>query len=201
MINQPVPDPNSKETLYHHINLVYGLPGEPILKEEFLHRTWESACSLVRHNRTHKLIQNAVGEYSDLCARVYVLLTILHGAYSHEPNIVTILKDLVGLLDKDLVEEEMQVCAYAEKASVPYFPGLLGTWENIQHVYREKYFPLSVLPRTPHLAYVLYTLNRAEAIGRPTRPEEVFGTLSVMHAKMGEIHSIVQASQSDRSGK
>lgn len=184
------PQQSSKEALYHYIDLVYGHYREPILKEVFLQRTWEIICSLTRHNREHPLIQESVREYRDLCARAYVLLTVLYGAFSHEPSTTSILKDFVRLLGKDLIEEEMKFCAYAEKATAPYFPGLLETWQDIQHVYQKKYFSLSVLPRTPHLAYVLYTLNNAKAIGKTTSPEEIFGTLSVMHARMNEVLSI-----------
>lgn len=193
MNTKQIQDPvKTKEEINKYIEQIYGYPNDIIRKDMFLNKTWDTICSLVQNSRHHPLVQETVREYRNFCPRVFVLLTILHGSFSHEPRMVTILKDLVGLLGDDLTEREMQYCEYAKSLVSPYFPGLLNTWENIQHVYREKYFNLDVLPPTPHHAYVMYTLHNEVAIGRKTSPEEIFGTLSVMHAQMSEIHSIVQ---------
>jgi len=190
--------------LKQELTQIYGFRGEIISREDFLHHAWNGICSFTQGHRNSPLIQEAVREHRDFCARAYVLLTIQYGAFTGEADIVAVLKDLIGLLGKDLIEEEMRICEYASQAKFPYYPGLIEAWEDIQYVYREKYFDLSVLPPTPHLAYTLFTLNMRESIGKKMSPEEMFGKLSVLDGRTKEIHSLVRESQTpggDKEGK
>jgi hypothetical protein len=183
----------TKEALHQHIALVYGAPGEFITKERFLHQTWEALSSLIRHNKHLPLVSATVRDYPYFIAWSYVLMTILHGSYSCEVKLTTFLKDAIDLLGEDLVEKEIELCNYARSAISPFFPGLFDLWQDIQSVHQSEYFDARVLPPTAYHSYVLYVLNNTAAIGRRTSPEEIYGTLSIMHAKMTRITSVVHS--------
>lgn len=172
---------------------VYGYGGESLSKEDFLRDSWGAIASFVKYNRTDPLIASAVRQHPDLIPRTYTLLTILYGAYGHEPNIRGILKDFIDMLNKDLVEEELQICEYArQKTEWSFFPGLQKTWGAIREVYGAEPFDLNLLPPTPYHAYAMLVLNRPESIKRNTDTEEMFGKLSTLHNQMMTVVALVQ---------
>lgn len=189
-----------KALLREQLIQIYGFRGEIIPRKDFLHHSWNGIDSFVKHQRHFPLIRDAVKEHRDFIARMHVILTIQYGAYTHEPDIVSMIKDLIDLLGKNLDKEEEKVCEYAAQTKFPYFPGLIETWKGIEQVYSEKHLDHEVLPRTPHLAYALFTLNNAESIGRKLSSEEMFGKLARLSGQMNEIHEIVRDSQHRDTG-
>jgi hypothetical protein len=182
--------PAGKTALYNYIERLYEHPSETIEKERFFKQTWEALYHLIQHNRYHPLVIAVVKEYPYFIVWSYTLLTILHGSYGHAPRLTTVLKDAVDLLGEDLIEKELRFCEYVRKVQSPFFPGLFDTWLDIQRIHQDEYFNTIVLPPTAYHSYVLYTLNNTAAIGKRTSPEAIYGTLSVMHAKMTKVISV-----------
>lgn len=190
-----------KALLKEYIVNTFGRRGDPIAQENFLHAVWNTTSSFTKMHRDSLLIEKAVKEHRDLLARTYLILTMQYGAFTGEPDTVSVLKDFVGLLDKDFDKKEEEICAYAAQAKFPFFPGLVEVWRSIKSAYDTKYLDVSVLPRTPHLAYVLFTLNSEEPIGnRYMGAEEMFGNLAKLNGQMRTIHDIVRDSQHQGSG-
>ena len=188
--------PSLKEGLVERVHTVYGTSRcEPMIKASFLHDLFYAIDSLVRYNREDPLIQNAVLElkHGDLTFRAFLILSVLYGAYTSPPNKVTILKDFVGMLDKDLGEEELTVCAYAEGKFNAFFPRLHKLWKSIREVYGAKEFDLATLPPTPYRAYTLFALNCKQDIARKIRTQELYIKLCVLQEYMVEIHELIDS--------
>lgn len=175
-----------KEALKNWAQTVHGYqPGEAFTKENFLTDAfWAISCA-VQYNKQNALVRQAVRNYPDLIPRCFTILTILHGAYTAEPNKRSIMSDLIGMLDDDLIEQELEVCTYAKNAGVgSFFPELVRVMETIRNVYESKYLNLDALPPTSHQAYTLYVLNCADKLTRNVCEEEMYGHLSLYAGKL-----------------
>ena len=169
-----------------------GFRGEVLTKEIFLKSLWQHIASLVQYNRENSLVQTAVLDYPELIPRMYVLLSLLYGSYSYQPDIVSILKDLVKHLDQDLEEEELRICEYARGVGKDgFYPELSLTWTMIRRVYGAKEFGLDFLPPTPYHAYALLTLNRPQVIGS-TDHATYFAAMADLHQSMQNVVSLTQ---------
>ncbi|HEY9585341.1 MAG TPA: hypothetical protein VJJ02_01985 [Candidatus Paceibacterota bacterium] len=178
-------------TLRNWINVVYGLfGGEPLPRERFPQDSWRAIADLVHYNKGNPLVAEAVRRHPDLIPRCFTILTVLYGAYTSEPSRVSILKDLVSMLGKDLVEEERRVLEYAQtKGSGSFFPELYKVQEKIREIYATPRFNRAVLPPTPYHAYALHVLNSYDMLGKNTTTDLIFGQLFAHHSRM---ESIVQ---------
>ncbi len=176
----------SAEAALIHNTAVYE-DGKHIAAADFLKTVWEAIGSFVHHNKTNPLLQQTVKAYPDLVPRAFAILTIQFGAYTYEPKKPAILKDLARMLDEDLVEKELSVCAYAANRNGSFFPGLHGFMEDIRGIYGAEHFPLEVLPPNPYHAYALFVLNHPTLLETKLSPEALFGHLAVMHSKMTKV--------------
>lgn len=159
--------------------------GKYIARTDFLKTVWEALGSFVHYNKTNALIRHAVKAYPrSLIPHAYAILTIQFGAYTYEPKRAAILKDFVQMLDQDLVEKELSVCAYAASRNGSFFPGLHNFMEDIRGIYGGEHFPTEVLPPNPYHAYALFVLNHPKLLETKLSPEALFGHLAVMHSKM-----------------
>ena len=163
-------------------------PGDAFAKEDFLVDAFRAITSLVHYHKGNPLVQQAVRNYPDLTPRCFTILTILHGAYTSEPSKRSIMDDVIGMLDSDLVEQELEACTYAKNARAgAFFPELVKVMETIRNVYESKYLSLDALPPTSHQAYTLYVLNCADKLSRKVCEEEMYGHLSVYAGKFEKV--------------
>lgn len=174
--------------LFRWIERVHEFPEEePMDRRGYLHTSWSAIDGFIRLNRTNGIAQVGVREHPDLISRLYAVLTVLYGAYTAQPMLSTMLRDAIPMLDKDLAEEELRVWSYA-KTCVPsggsFFLELFHMLEMIRDVYGAKHFRLEALPPTPHHAYALLTLHRADLLERDLSREELFGHLSTLDARL-----------------
>lgn len=184
-------------------NTVHGRGhGGALSRSDFLQTSWDALSGLVRWNKQNPLIKEAVKAYPDLIPRAFTILSVLYGAYTAPPEKIALLKDFIALLDKDLIEEEMVICAYAKtNGAGAFFPELGKTLEMIHAVYGAEHFDLTVLPPTPYQAYALYVLNCTDFSERTMGTEELFGHLSVINSKMKKGLALAQTSApSEASG-
>lgn len=187
--------PAHKEELRKRIRNIYGSEHtETLTKENFLKETWRVMSSFVHHNKRNLLIQYAAREYPNFTCRAYVILSIRFGKFGYEPTMRSVLDDFVDMLDKDFDEVELGACTYAErKYALSFFPELYALREMINVVYGAKYFDLSVLPPTPHHAFVLIANNCPELLLNKTSPEALYGHMQVLARKIDELHSLVSS--------
>lgn len=167
-------------------------------REDFLPRSWHHITSFISNTRANPLVRDTVKTYRDFSVRAYTLLTVQYGLFNYEPDIVQILKEAIGLLGKDLIEEELHVwdCVNSHsRLTGCFFPELSATLKQIEDVYSAKYLDRRVLPPTAYLAYAFFTLNNKEFIGKDISQEEMFGKLAILDGKMSEIHTIVESTQ------
>lgn len=192
---EPSDIPSLKAGLRNQLFLIYGATGgETMTKAKFLHELWNAIASLVQHNKDNSLIWSAVRklERGDLIPRAFLILSVQYGACSSEPFKIEVLKDFIDMLDKDLEEELLNVCIYAEGKKRSFFPELHQAWKNIQEVYGAAEFSCSVLPPTPYYAYSLLALNSPNDILHKTRHAKLFGELSVLQYNMQEISKLAR---------
>ena len=158
-------------------------------KENFLQDLWSMLASFTRYNKCNSLIQSAVLnlEHSDLIPRTFLILSIQYGSFHLTPSRISILKDFIGLLDKDFEDEELRVCAYAHEKTFTFFPELYQAWQNIREVYGAEEFNLSVLPPTPYYAYHFLALNRRGKMEKNPRGAELFGELCAIEHQMEKL--------------
>lgn len=185
-----------REDLLTWISLVHGERGAPFFEQKaFLERTYDSMSLLVHYNKGNALIQKSVQACPYVIPRIFTLLSILYGAYTHEPTKISLLKDFVGLLDTDLVEQEICITEYARNTKVPgFFPELSQIYETIQEVYCSGRYSLHVIPPTPYHAYVMYVSQYYSLLGANPSAEEVFKRLVIVDGKWQEIVSYVDKS-------
>lgn len=184
-----------KAILEDKLFMHYGtLRGEPMNKADFLHDLWSALGSFVHHNKQNSLIQNAVYklEHGDLIPRTFLILSVLYGSYGHEPDRVGILKDFINMLDKDLDEEELRICEYAQGKSDAFFPELSRVWIHIREIYGAAEFDLAVLPPTPYYAYSLLVLNRRQFVLGNINLATMFGALSILYHQMQNVLKCTQ---------
>lgn len=189
--------PAHKEELRRYVQGVYGgTITEVLTKENFLKKMWGAMSSLVHHSKSNLLVQHAVRMYPNLTCRAYVILSIRYGSFGYQPVMHAVLMDFIDMLDKDIDEVELDACAYA-RSSHPnsFFPELFQLREMISTVYGGKHFDISVLPSTPHHAFVLIANNCPELFLEKISPETVYGHMQVLARKMDEIHSQIASSQ------
>ena len=179
-----------KSVLQNKLLIQYGgLCSEPLTKASFPHELWDGLASFVQQNKGNSLIQDAMVNlrHGGLIPRVFLILSVLYGSYSYQPDKPHILKDFINMLDEDLDETELRVCEYAEGQTSAFFPELYVVWQNIRQVYGAAEFSLTVLPHTPYHAYSLFVLNRPKSLDGNLRHAALFGELSVLHHQMQTI--------------
>jgi len=183
---------HEKEALLQQL-LQYLPQGDLILKNTFLSCIWESVTRLVDHHRHHELVRTAVGNFPDFVPRSFTILAILYGAYSSQNNVAALCRDIVGLLEKDLKEEEEKVLMYSRTIQhPPFFPGLHGLWVSVNSLYGEH--DGFTLPPTPHSAFSLLALNHPEVIGKPVEAEELHEKLLELHEKLSICLAMAESS-------
>ncbi len=171
-------------------------PTELITKSNFLSSVWESLTHLVDYHRNNELVAKAVKNNPDFVPRAFTLIVILYGAYSTQNNMASLFRDIVGLLDKDLKEEEKKVIIYSKSVQhPPFFRGLHGLWDSVNGIYANGNIGL-ILPQTPYLAFSLLALNHPEVIGKPVKVDELCERLLNLHEKMSFCLTVAQTSQS-----
>jgi len=160
----------------------------PMQKKNFLQELWHTLGLFTQHNRGNSLIQSAVLnlENGDLVPRTFVILSIQYGSFSCEPDKKNILKDFVEMLNKDLDEEELRVCKYAEGKDYSFFPELHTVWNNICTLYNKNEFDLAMLPPTPHYAYAFLALNRPKTFSE-LHGATLFDELSLLEQQMQKV--------------
>lgn len=187
---------SDKQQLVDWITVQCGeLRSKAITKEKFLHDLWSSICATTQWNKENPLIQNAVfdQEVAGLIPRSFVILSILYGSYSGEPNRLSMLKDFIDLLERDFDEEELVACSYAKNKTDVFFPELHLVWENIRKVYGSPDFNLEVLPQTPYHAYSLFVLNCPNEISGKTGLIRLSNEICHLHSLMKEMRRLVRA--------
>jgi hypothetical protein len=158
----------------------YGeLRGEQMSKATFLHDLWRSLSSFTLNNKANSLVQDALcrTEHDDLVPRAFLILSVLYGSYDSARDEMSPLKDFIGMLGKDLDEEELRILAYAERKVHCFFPELRFVWRTIREIYGAEEFDLALLPPTPYHAYSLLVLNRPEIAFSPAHHDAVFNIL------------------------
>ena len=178
--------PDKQDLIDWVINLWGGLRTDSIPKHLFLHELWNAICPTTQWNRQNPLIENAVldQERTGLIPRSFMILSVLYGSYHGQPNKASIMKDFIGLLERDFDQEELLVCEYADSKVDTYFIELYEVWVKIRELYGSPVFNLAVLPPTPYYAYALLVLNR---------PSEVRSDISLIELsnELCELHSLM----------
>lgn len=176
-----------KAVLQNKLLMQYGgLCNKPLTKASFPYEIWDGLASFVQQNKGNSLIQDAMVNlrHGGLIPRAFLILSVLYGSYSYQPDKAHILKDFINMLDEDLDETELRICEYAEGKTNAFFPELYAVWQNIRKVYGAAEFSLAVLPHTPYHAYSLFVLNRPKGLDGGLRDAALFGELSVLHHQM-----------------
>jgi hypothetical protein len=191
-----------KTALNDWIDTVYGITrGDTIPKERFLHEAWGAIANIVHYNKENKLMRESVQKYPDLTPRTFTILTVLYGAYSSPPNKRSLLRDFVGMIDKDLIKEsdedlgetELKVWEYAKQASKDaFFPELASLLTMVYEIYNSEHFNPKVMPPTLYQGFALFALNHADRLGGNLRPEELFGYLYSDDSRFKEIFSLAK---------
>lgn len=179
-----------REVLMDRLLFQYGEPrGAQMSKETFLQDLWRSISSFTLNNKANSLVQDAVYklEHGDLIPRVFLILSVLYGSYSYEPDEMSPLKDMIRMLGEDLDEEELKVLEYAEGKTHTFFPELRFVWKTIREIYGAEEFDLTILPPTPYHAYSLLVLNRPEIAFSPAHHDAVFGVLMGLNYRMQKV--------------
>lgn len=166
-----------------------GFRGVQMSKATFLHDLWRALSSFTLNNKANSLVQDAVYklDHGDLIPRAFLILSVLYGSYSYEPDEMSPLKDLVRMLGDDLDEEELRVLEYAEGKTHTFFPELRFVWRTIREVYGTEEFDLALLPPTPYHAYSLLVLNRPEIAFSSAHLDAVFGILMGLNHRMQKV--------------
>lgn len=169
-----------RAVLMDRLFIQYGeFRGEQMSKATFLHDLWCALSTFTLNNESNSLVQDAMSKlrYGDLPHRAFLILSILYGSYEGERDKMEPLKDFIGMLGKDLDDEELRILAYAEGKTHTFFPELRFAWKTIRKVYGAKEFDLTLLPPTPYYAYSLLVLNRPEIAFSPAHLDAVFDIL------------------------
>ncbi|OGZ05471.1 MAG: hypothetical protein A2942_01115 [Candidatus Lloydbacteria bacterium RIFCSPLOWO2_01_FULL_50_20] len=119
-----------------------------------------------------------------------MILAILYGAYTPKPTRHALFKDLLAMLNENLEEKELRVCAYAgskRRVAGSFFPELSEAMEQIREIYGTERFSLKMLPPTPYHAFVDYVFTYPELLGKEVGLNELFNRLSV-HGQKTEKH-------------
>ena len=180
-----VPSKRLRESLEAQIHKECRFYSEILSKELFQRDLYRILSSYIQENQNNGLIQAAILslDYGDLLPRMYLNLSILHGAHSMEPRVVEILKDFIGMLTEDLDEEELRVCAYARTKRAGFFLEEYWIWRKIRELYGSKDFDLGLLPPTPYYAFLLLSINRPKLILKNMSVTNLFDELSQLNHK------------------
>ncbi len=171
--------------------------GMPLLRDEFLHRSWEVLNSFTRYHKRNPLIAHAVKMYPDLVPRAYLILTSLFGTFTYLPSERDILRGFIDMLDGDLDEKELSVGEYVKDKENGFFPGLFPLMQKIREVYGAEHFNRDVLPPTPYHAYALIVLNHPEKITGEVSQEELFGLLAFHDSQLYKMLALAERRPTD----
>jgi hypothetical protein len=184
-----------KELLLRQL-MQHSSPTEVISNALLLNCIWESLTHLVNHHRNHKLVRTAVASFPDFIPRSFTIIALLYGAYSSQNNIASLSNDIVGLLDKDLKEEEVKIVTYSNTVQHPkFYPGLHTLWGSVNDLYSSVESDGLILPQTPHSAFSLLVLNHPELIGKSIEITELQKKLTELHEQLSVCLAIAEDSQ------
>lgn len=170
----------------------YMFSHEILSKKEFLYRLWSVFSLIIQYNRTSPLVLKSIEKCPYIIPRLYTVISILYGAFGHEPQLKNIAKEFVCMLSDDIDKKEINVLKYASVRKYSFFPELYSVWEKINEIYTSGSFDVSNLPITPYHAYSLLTLNHSEIIAKNTNIREIFATLVNLQNNRNEIEILVQ---------
>jgi len=179
MTHTPTISEHEKELLLRELSHSVD-PREMITRRNLLSCTRDSLTLVVDYNRHHELVHTATNNSPDFFPRAFTILVFLYNAYSIPNPRISLLSDVIGLLDSDLKKTEEETLEYHRSIQhPPFFPGLHRLWVSVNNLYGE--CDCSTLPSTPHLAFFLLTMNHPEIIGKPIEFAE-------LHEKLIELH-------------
>lgn len=163
-------------------------------KENFLTELWKLLSSMTQFNKDNPLIHSAVFrlEHGDLIPRAYLILSLLYGSHSCEPSSISIAKDFIEMLDKELDTEEFRVTVYASENKNRFFPELLRVWEMIHSIYDDKNASFDFLPATRYYAYMLLTRSRTVSDLCKITEAEISGELRVLQFRWQEVQRLLR---------
>lgn len=170
-----------------------GLHAERMSRENFLRELWQTLSIFLRLNRRDSLIHFALSQlkHGDIIPRMFTIFTIRYGSFPQAVTKGGILKEFVDMLDKDLVEEELSVYAYAKGKSNTFFPECAVIMQNIREVYGTREFDRDLLPPTPYYAYCLLALNRRDDVLNMIEHAKLFGELYLLSRKMTKGYTLL----------
>ena len=189
-----VEDSLHKRFLRDQIHFLYS-KRDPIPKEEFFQEFWRILTSFVHHQKANPLIAAAVKEHLDLIPRTYAIISVLYGAFTYQPSRFDLLSAFVGMLDKDLVEEELKATeyAFARKPEGMYFPGLAIILQNVHHLYGSIEYKSEDLPPSPYLGFTFLALNYPPLFDSHANLETIGTALHESHLSMLGVFQKVNA--------